>query len=150
MSKYVVGGIVWYNFLNGQSCSIYNDYPSNVLRNKMIVSCIPKCLASLQGYREYEFQKCNRLFCVFENYMEYVKYLFKLPYDKHCFFEVLPPFPQKPHFDVEIEPGYSTGLDDSNVPSIMADGIKKILGNKGVDINIEKDIIICSSHGQSE
>lgn len=112
-----------------------------------------------------------RLYSLFDSYIEFARYSLKMAPEKRSFYEVvLADFPQKPRFDIDIDgkefPGLAPEVTGKN-PLTLSDGTilftldqlgdflkdivientMAILEEKGVRINLSKDVLIFTSHG---
>lgn len=141
----------WYPLLV-QSDSVYGeqllkDNPLNTLQNKLIV-----CLTKICD------DKNVRSFAVFGSHVEYYYAIKKIPVEERCFFEVIPgEFPQKPHFDIEIDEDNPKFNDIANnqykreeIKSQIITAIIKILQQYNISIDINKDILVFSSSNDSK
>lgn len=109
-------------------------------------------LESLNGKLVVCSQMEERLFSVFESHLEFIKFLRKVPSDYRCFYEVIMgEFLQKPHFDVEVSrKDYGDNFDSIDREHLKDEVIKaiiRVLGGKGVKLNLTRDVLLYSSHG---
>jgi len=129
----------WHRLLipnrNKKSISLFKSEEINDLGNKLLVSFINN--------------QDQRLFSIFNSVTDLFIYQEHFPDCGKCFFEIiLGNSNQKPHFDLDIKnqtEEYSEKVKDDLVKSII-----KVTSEKGLDLTLEKDILIFSSHGKKK
>jgi len=98
----------------------------------------------------------NRLYALFDSYIEFGHYQRNFAPQKRSFFEVIfGEYPQKPHFDIEIK---EEDLVDpkllEHIGSEVLNGVVfylvQILQEKGIQLDLARDVLIYSSHGSSK
>lgn len=118
---------------------LFSDVPRHTLTNALIVAL---------SYHDIESGKVFRLYTHFKSYLEYGIYQMKLPHHERCFYEiVLGESTQKPHFDVDID---NDVVDGEAIKDNLIDSIMKVLGERGVNLKLETDVLVYSSHGPNK
>lgn len=113
---------------------LLDDYPSDTLTNHLLVNVVT-------------LDK-KRYFAIFPSHLEFAKYQAKLDIDKKCFFEtILGDRSQKPHFDIDIDVGKYPDVIGDDVMNNLVDAIFEILSESDVEIKIESDLLVFTSHG---
>lgn len=179
-NQYVKGAMVienkrWYFRLvhvegnENRSRALLQDFPINTIRSHLVVCFIPDEIN--RKVNDYEFRKEKirnkngefvHLYAYFDSYIELMKYIRKFDMSKRTFFEVIVgEFPQKPHFDIDIS---RTELSEiigkcsvETLNKVAEEVLEKtlscvieVLKNKGVEINMSKDVLIYESNGDKE
>lgn len=145
MSYYkYIEGIKWYYCLipKENSKALFTDYPRNSLFKKFLVC-----------WDFTENTKNMKMYSVFPNYLDFVKFFLKIPKHLKCFYEIiLGECLQKPHFDLDIVLNELEIIErkDEIVLNDLINAIVLILGKKNIVLNLEKDICIYSSHGETK
>jgi hypothetical protein len=135
----------WYHRLvegKGKSVALFQDYDRYNARNMLII-----CLATNDG---------RHLFSSFVSYNEFIEYEKNFLDSHRCFFEIiLGEQPQKSHFDLDIpfdkiadsdKELFSSKLKDDLIESI----IRCYKQCYSIDLILDKDILIYSSHGSKK
>jgi len=131
------------------------DYNINAIENHLVVCYMPSCLPWSRHPFVTPEGKPGRLYSFFDSYVEYVKYTALFSAEERSFFElVFGELPQKPHFDVDIDvhkymEKYGDSVD-TMVPTLIDALIRScimVLGGLGITLNVNKDILLYSSHG---
>lgn len=87
-----------------------------------------------------------KLYAAFPNYIDFVKYMLKIPKHLRCFYEiVIGEKYQKIHFDLDID-----DVTKQNVLSELIEAIVKVLAEKGITLSLEKDVCIYSSNNEKK
>lgn len=121
---------------------LFSDFPRHTLTKALIISL---------SYYDETTNKIERLFGTFKTYLEYGIYMMKMPQKERCFYEViLGENSQKPHFDIDIENSSNEVINGDKIRDNLLDSIIKVLGNKGISIDVHKDILIFTSHGNNK
>lgn len=145
----IINGIKWYyrlkpkkednNTNNNNKQGLFSDHPRHTLTNALIVAL---------SYRDPFDDKEYLLFTSFKSYLEYAIYQLKLQPHERCFYEIiLGENSQKPHFDIDIDNMEKNG---DQIRDNLIDSIIKVLKDKGIDIDINKDVLIYTSHGNAK
>lgn len=112
---------------------LYSDYPPDTLNDKIVVCHVD--------------DKNTRLFGCFNNYIDFAVFMTRRFGAKdRNFFEVVHSSFQKPHFDLEIE------CEEPNIQLVIDDVITGIIGtllSVDIDLDMEKDVLVFTSSGQS-
>jgi hypothetical protein len=139
----IINGTKWYYRLKEKEVSgsiqrgLFNDNPRNTLTKSLIIGHTTN--SSDVNKKEI------RLYTVFKSYLEYGIYQMKLPQHERCFYEIiLGESAQKPHFDIDMG---KTEIDGSLVINNLVDCIIDVLREKGITIEVDKDIMLFTSHG---
>ena len=141
-----IAGVKWYYCLipKENSKALFTDYPRNTLLNKFLVCW---------DFYDQVSQKNGKLYAVFESYLDFAKYFLKIPNNLRCFYElVLGENIQKPHFDLDMELT-TEEMEEGKDQTILNDLLHEIITlsyEKGVVLNLEKDICLYSSHGEKK
>lgn len=121
---------------------LFTDHPRNTL-NKSLIICL--------SYYDNKTHKELRLFSFFKSYLEYGIYHSKIPSEERCFYEIiLGENNQKPHFDVDIEILPNETMNGDEIRDNLVNAIIEVLKEKGVSINLNRDILIYTSHGNNK
>jgi hypothetical protein len=134
-------GQTWYFGLNKRERGggLFNIFDREGIKNELIVSLTYKCSKSFKMYR---------LFSVFKSYSDFNRYQQKIPESMRCFYEViLGDKYQKPHFDIDINDPTSCG---ETVKDELIFNFIEILKERGIEINLEEDVLIYTSHSQDK
>ncbi len=140
----IINGIRWYYRLKPQKeqnkRGLFSDRERHTLSKNLIVSL---------SYHDREADKVFRLYTIFKSYLEYGIYQLKLPQHERCFYEIiLGEGTQKPHFDIDIDNTLDNGIiNGEDVKDNLIDCIIKVLNEKGVELDVGKDILVYTSHG---
>ena len=117
--------------------ALFEDFPQTTMRERLVVQ-----MTDQQG---------KRSFAVFNSYLEFGKYQLNFAPEKRCFYEtILGEFPQKPHFDVDINIEKNPGVNSEEVKDKLIDAIIAVLDEYGITINIASDVIVFTSHGPNK
>jgi len=134
MMKY---GLYWYYYLipKENNKGLFSDYSRSTLLNKFL---------TCWDYYDEKNKKNIKLYHLFESYLDFVIFYFKVPDYLRSFYEIiLGEFPQKIHFDIDIE---DEKLDDEKILNDLINVIIELIP----EIKAEKDICIYSSHGEKK
>jgi hypothetical protein len=124
---------------NGKwSIGLFTDNPRGAIKNELII-----CMSYQNGSN-----KPLRLYSLFKSYIEFSKYQLQYPPSTRHFYEIiLGDKCQKPHFDIDIA---DPSVDGEKVKDNLVKAILDILSDKGVEVNIEDDILIYTSHSSEK
>ena len=142
-------GISWYPLFKQEKESNFpfltRDFPRKTLSDKLVVQAV-----TIKG--DYKF-------AVFNNYANFYNYLSKIPETSRCFFEtILGEYSQKSKFDLDINPKFPESGDTSipinlqdlinheDIKDDLVSSIIKVFDQHKVDIKLDSDIIVCTSH----
>ncbi len=141
----VINGIRWYYRLKQQKDGekikkgLFTDFPRHTLSNSLIVAL---------SYLDTDSNKEFRLYTTFKSYLEFGIYQLKLPQCERCFYEIiLGELSQKPHFDIDIDNKEESG---DEIKDNLIDAIAKILLQKGIEVKMDTDVLIYTSHGNNK
>lgn len=124
---------------NKTSKGLFSDVLRSSLTSNLIVSL---------SWFDSKTQKELRLYSYFKSYLEYGIYQMKLPQHERCFYEIiLGENAQKPHFDIDISNSEILG---DTIRDNLVDAIITVLKDKGIELKLETDILIYTSHGNNK
>ena len=139
-------GKKWYSLFssdkNVDGVYLTRDYPRSKLHDKLVVQAETRT---------------GRKFAVFDNYIDFNKYQRLIDEQYRCFFEtVLGEYPQKAKFDLDIKPiiidGNIINLNDminhEKIKDNLIISILKVLTENSIYFEIEKDILLFTSHSK--
>lgn len=140
-------GVKWYFRLlpkksedGKRKIGLFTDHPRSTLGKSLVISL---------SHYDNKTQKEFRLFSYFKSYLDYGIYHSKLPPEERCFYEIiLGENNQKPHFDIDIDNSFNE-INGDEVRDNLIDAIIEVLKEKGVSINVHKDILIYTSHSMA-
>jgi hypothetical protein len=90
----------------------------------------------------------ERRYGVFESVRSLHTFYERLPDSAKTGYEViLGCYPQKPHFDIDIK---TMEIPGDSVMQLLVDVIQAVLGNRGVQLQLQQDIAIYTSHGDGK
>ena len=149
-SDLIISPVKWFRALVPKKA----DSPGNQTRDLMS-HCSDKDIR--QGLLICAITRSDtHIFALFPSYVSFAKFHLALPETKRCFFEIiLGDHAQKPHFDIEIEPEKLPGISLEDM-AIFADNLlDKFLETMiplfeelyQVELNLETDLLIFTSHG---
>jgi hypothetical protein len=148
----------WYYLLNGKKNEVgkytrglLDDFPN--IENKLIICAQPDLK--------------SRYFSLFDTYIEFIEYCKKVePQHRHFYEVIFGQFAQKPHFDIDLDLEDSSGqlkMIKDNIETIFnpndildntLNAIIKVLSTInlpcGGSLNINKDVLIYTSHGEKK
>ena len=141
-----IKNVDWWYFLKDNSNNnkttkgLFSVHPRSTLQNKLLIC-----------WDFPEKNKTQKIYSLFNTYIDFVKYCLILPEHLRCFYElVIGEYPQKPHFDLDLNLK-EYDLDSIKQKEILDNIITVIietLDKKGVVLNLKKDICLYSSHGE--
>lgn len=146
MSYYkVINGNRWYYKLvpkegiNGRKIyGLFSDYPRHTLAKGLIIR---------RTYVDSKSGKTRHLYSHFKSYVDYAIFSLKIPENKRAFYEIiLGEHSQKPHFDLDI----TSKVDGNIVKDNLITAIIEVLQENGVQLDLEKDVLIYTSHGSTD
>ena len=116
---------------------LLDDHPSDTLTNHLLVNVVT-------------LEK-KRYFAIFPSHLEFAKYQARLDPDKKWFFEtILGDRSQKPHFDIDIDVKKYPDVIGEDVVNNLVDAIFEILSEADVEIRIDSDLLLFTSHGPTK
>jgi hypothetical protein len=90
-----------------------------------------------------------RLYTDFENYIDYINFINKIPEERRCCDEVIIENRfQKMRFDIDAKKSEINNIQ--KLLDSLIDSIIFVMNNKNITIDVEKDIIICSSNNDEK
>lgn len=121
---------------------LMDDHTLEQMEGKLIVSMITQ-----SGYR---------LYTLFDNYIEFAGFHQRYPPADRNFYELaIGDFLQKPHFDLDVKAGdignTTLSLDEvgEQLKDTVVEQIIAILAEKDVRLDIRRDVLIFTSHGNT-
>lgn len=149
MVKYIRGHKFYYRLVKparyekeenkvGDKEYLYKYHSKSELYGKLVVQY------SIYNSYSKSKNKISRLFGLFDSYTEFAMFMLKFDERDRNFYETIGPGYQKPKFDIEIE-----HFDDDvqEVIDEVINGILLVMKEKGVNLVMEKDILLYTSHG---
>lgn len=143
-------GKKWYYYLKvdpQQSADqLLSDYSLDQIKTGLVVQLT---------YKKTRTDKKTRLFSYFRNPAEFLKYEAHFPLQKRCFFEtVFGQFPQKPHFDLDIDlTNQNLSIIESDIPQVINElisAIRMTFNQVGIQIYLPTDVLLFTSHGKNK
>jgi len=142
-----------------RSRALMDDYSLNQLTTHLVVCFTPKYLPNSNKPFITKEGNQGRIYAYFDSYIEFYQYMTIIDKRDRTFYEIIfGELPQKPHFDIDIN------LEDVNekypkedinmIGEIVKDSVISecinVLSENDVSIDINRDILIYSSHGESK
>lgn len=149
----------WYRSLKASktfpnSSYLLKDYDINDLVRCLVVCLIPNKLPGMKFEYRTKKGKMIHLYGCFDSYVEFYQYMCKFDRKNRNFFEVIfGELPQKPHFDIDIsksEAGEDAKEISQTLYQAVIQGCIEVCQDHNVKIDIEKDILLYSSHGETK
>jgi len=135
---------------------LMEDYNINDIASHLVICFSPRTISGKNGPQQRPDGGVYHLFAYFDSYLEFFAYIWNFPTDQWSFYEMIfAEFPQKPHFDIDIKKkdldlAYP-GSDIEDVAVILKDavitGCLEVLADLKVSIDITRDILLYTSHG---
>jgi hypothetical protein len=154
--------------------SLMDDYDLNKIYNHLVI-CYHTNTKKINKFHPKNNTSTNdydvRIYAFFDTYDEFLNYLYNFPdITERNFFEVIfGEFKQKPHFDIDIDikniskyietssssdasssSSYHLDLLANKILSILINTCIEILKTVNIELNIEEDILIYSSHSDTK
>lgn len=136
----IIKNIRWYYRLipKEDKKGLFSDYPRNTLKNNLLVRWTYK----------NKYSNKIALFGLFKSYLDFAIFSLSLKQEDRCFYEIiLGEYPQKPHFDVDID---NTKINGKQVVDSLITSIMNNLKKHNIEINLKKDVLIYTSHGKNK
>lgn len=97
----------------------------------------------------------HRLFTFFDSFLDFALYQQKIVPEKRYFYEIaFGEYPQKPHFDIDIAANPNDVKDIESLGEQIKDSlieqVIKIYADRSVDLDLQRDILVYTSHGPSK
>jgi hypothetical protein len=137
--------------------ALMDNYPLGQLADHLVVCFTPKSLPDSNEPFINKDGERGRIYAYFDSYIEFIQYMKEV--GDFSFYEIIfGEFPQKPHFDIDInlkdvQKTYPNE-DIGNIGEIVKDQVISacisILSEHGVILNINKDILVYTSHGDTK
>jgi len=138
----MIEGQKWYYRLN------HDDNKKGALMDYYNINDINKGLVVALTREDEKKKEGKMLFSYFKSYIEFGMYQLKFKPEKRCFYEIIfGQLPQKPHFDIDIDLK-TEQIDGEEVKDNLIETIISILKDKEINIEVSKDILIFTSHGE--
>ncbi len=139
-----INGRKWYYYLKPNKkkrvTSLSDQHSWEQIRNGMVVHLT---------------QGDKRLFTLFQDQFQFLKYEEKIAQTKRCFFEtVFGQSPQKPHFDIDInlirETSPRINQEVEEMMDQLISAIISVMEGVGINLNPSSEILIFASHGKKK
>lgn len=143
LSSKMIKNIRWYYRLvkgdNGRS--LMDRYDISSLIKGLVICYAPK----------KSDEKSYHLYARFDMYMDFYKYMLTFPKNERHFYEVIMgEGAQKPHFDIDISDCDDFEIVANDTKDHLIRSIIEVFESKKLKIDIQKDILIYSSHGEKK
>lgn len=131
--------------------SLMEDYDLENIANHLVVCFTPP--ASLV------YKENLRIYSWFDSYIEFFHYMENFKPEDRCFYEIIfGELPQKPHFDIDINKESFVKLypneDMNTIGELLREaiitGCFEILKENNIDLDLSKDVLIYTSHGENK
>jgi len=130
---------------------VYKENKKNLFQDISRQSIVDQNKFLIQFVGKNNKDQPEYLFTVFDNYEEFYKYQLNHKIQNRCFFEtILGERGQKIYFDVDIEIEDGTIIDHEYVKSDLIKSILLTMQEFGINLNIDRDIIVCTSHSNKK
>lgn len=163
-SAIVINGKRWYMLLVASKNikrprALMDDFSLDSLFRHLIICYTPNRLPDRQENFRTDEGKPIHLFTCFDSYLDFFEYLQGMPMNERHFYEIIcGVFPQKPHFDIDIKkedlfskyPDQDLETFSNNLVEQVIRGCQKTFEDMNLTLNIEKDVLIYTSHGDSK
>lgn len=131
----------WYSFNEG----LLGETSIDRLQNKIVITL------------EAKHQKKNEkqyLYGYFDNPEQLYNYIQKIPLcNRHFYEKIIGRFPQKPHFDIDIDLTIDTEMNEEIFNDLITEMVQLIdasLIERNIQIDIYRDILIFTSHSEKK
>lgn len=137
--------------------ALMDEFSLNTISQHLIICYTPNTI------RGAPYRKDNgdpiHLFTYFDSYVDFYEYMHPFSDTERCFYEVIfGELPQKPHFDVDVSleaftqsyPGADFDISCTTLRDAIIQGCIEVLHDLGVQVNIEYDVLIYTSHGSTK
>ncbi|MEO6067491.1 MAG: hypothetical protein ABIQ41_05875, partial [Gemmatimonadales bacterium] len=161
----VIHGKRWYFLLvrskdaYRRSLSLMDDYTLNQIAEHMVVCFTPDKIPGFDKPFRTKEGEPGRIYAFFDSYVEFYQYMQKFDKAQRAFYEVaFGELPQKPHFDIDIDrTSFEAAFPRDNIDTVaetlreaVIEGCCEVLQEQGVTLNLEKDLLLYSSHGDNK
>lgn len=135
------------------------DYTIDQIKNHVIICYTPGVLPGQTRRFLNQKGQDGRLYAFFQNYIEVMDYVNKMPTKFRCFYEViLGSCRQKPRFDLDVNvadfikeyPGVDIDVAMNALIDAVVDSCREIITSQGLKFDIERDLLLYSSHGDDK
>ena len=142
-SQYI-RGIKWYYCLipKDNTRALFTDYKRENLQKKLLIA-----------WDYFDGIKQRKLYAVFDDHFDFAKYFLLTSDHLKCFYElILGEAMQKPHFDLDMELSIDEINEQKDIKILneLIVNIIDVLKQKNINLILEKDICIYSSHGDTK
>lgn len=158
--KIWIDGERWYPYLVPQEGrnsinTLALDKPNYTEKDQHFVVCWTP--GEYKGKKYLTREGPAKLFASFKSYLDFFRFQNQLPEANRNFYEVI--FgTQKPHFDIDVSldkleagyPGANIGIIGEFVKDAVIFCADKVLSEVGVAIDLNKDVLIYTSHGEKK
>lgn len=127
---------------------LLSDHPKANFQNELIISMTCPDSYVHPGKTGGKPKKDLRLYSFFTSYIQFAKFQLDMRETDRCFYEIIfGEASQKPHFDIDIDDPNIVG---DNVRDSVITSILSVLSEKGVTIELARDLLIYTSHGKNK
>lgn len=136
--------------------ALMDDYPLNNISKHMVVCFTPDRIPGQNKLFRNMKGEPVRIYGFFDSYLEFFEYMQNFESTDRAFYEIIfGELPQKPHFDIDIDieefqgkyPGEDIDMIADMLKNAVITGCIQTLSEEGVNVDIEKDILLYNSHG---
>ena len=143
----------WYLFIPNNfniNSTSNNNYIPRALTEDLFITTLKNKLIITSTSWDLKMKKIIRYFTVFDHYLEFFNYQETIPHQLRCCFEkILGDFPQKPHFDIDIDlTKYDFVTEEifSEIIENLIGSIDDVLIERNIEIDFYRDILVFISH----
>lgn len=142
-----------------KSRALMDDFDLNEISRHMVVCFTPEFIPGRKTRFVNQDGEPMRIYALFDSYLDFFYYMQKFPLNERAFYEIIfGELPQKPHFDIDIDLEKFSGLYPQENMDVVAEILREavitaciqVLSENMITIDIEKDILLYSSHGQTK
>jgi len=139
--------------------ALMDDFDLNQIAKHMVICFTPNTIPGRTTPFRNKDGAPVRIYAVFDSYIEFFEYMQKFPPTERAFYEIIfGELPQKPHFDIDIDvsefrtlyPEDDIALSAEFLREAVIGGCIGVFSDNKVTLNIERDILLYSSHGDNK
>lgn len=142
-----------------RSRALMDDYSLNQIAEHLVICFTPHTIPGQKKPFLTQDGSQGRIYAFFDSYLEFYHYMQLFAHNERAFFEVaFGELPQKPHFDIDIDhdnftscfPGEDIDVAAETLREAVIRGCIEVLNEQGVNLHLECDMLIYSSHGPNK